>query len=412
MESHFSARFFVRNRQKLKELFTGTAPIVITANGLLQRGGDSTYGFSQDASFWYLTGIDEPDITLVMDKGKEYLIVPERSDSRETFDGRVAFEELAARSGITEIYKGKEGWEKLGGRIKKVKHAAILSSPGDYIEHFGFYTNPARAALAERLKSYRDDIELLDLAPHIVRMRMVKHPEEIAAIQEAVDITAASIKDLARPAKLKNYVYEYQIEAELTKGIRGRGAEGHSFSPIVAGGKRACTLHNVSNNGKLNPKDLVIIDTGAEVEHYAADITRTIALTPPSKRKQAVHAAVIEVHNFALSLLKPGAMLRDYEQQIEHFMGEKLRELGLIKTISHENVRHYYPHATSHFLGLNVHDTGDYNRPLEEGAVITVEPGIYIPEEGIGVRIEDDILVTEKGIKNLSNKLSRTLDLH
>jgi Xaa-Pro aminopeptidase len=168
-------------------------------------------------------------------------------------------------------------------------------------------------------------------------------------------------------------------------------------------------LHNTANEAPLSADELIVADVGAEVEHYAADLTRTISLRPPTRRQQAVHAAVLEAQEYAMSLLKPDVMLREYEQQIEHFLGEKLRELGLIKTITHENVRAFCPHATSHFLGLNVHDIGDYDRPLEPGIVLTVEPGIYIPDESIGVRIEDDILITEKGVKNFSRKLSREL---
>lgn len=409
MESNFTSEFFAGNRQRLRELFTGTAPIVVTANGLLQRGGDSTYGFTQDANFWYLTGIDEPDIILVMDRNKEYLIVPGRSASREAFDGVPDPEVLVRRSGIQTIHDDKTGWEQLQGRLNKVKHAATLATPPAYIEHYGMYTNPARAALVERLKTKKNGLELLDLSPHLVRLRMIKQPGELAAIQAAIDITITGIKEAVRPTKLRAYVYEYQIEAELNRGFRRRGAAGHAFEPIVASGPRACTLHNVSNSGTLAADELVLMDVGAEVDHYAADISRTVSLSTPSRRQQAVHAAVVDVQNFAFGLLQPGVLLKDYEQQVEHYMGEKLRELGLIKTISHDNVRTFYPHATSHFLGLNVHDVGDYGRALEPGIVLTVEPGIYIPQEGIGIRIEDDVLVTPKGIKILSNKLSRTL---
>jgi Xaa-Pro aminopeptidase len=413
IDSFFSSQFFAANRQKLRQLFTGTAPIVITANGLTQRGGDTTFDFSQDASFWYLTGIDEPDITLVMDKEREYLIVPSRSASRETFDGSVDDQELIDRSGIMEIYNDKDGWDKLSARIKKVNHIATLASPGSYIDAYGFYTNPARAALQTKLKSYNSDIELLDLSYHILSLRVIKQPEELKAMVAAINITNASIKEILRPAKLKTYVREYQLEAELSRGFRRRGAEGHGFAPIVASGERACTLHNVQNNGHIGPKDLIVIDTGAEVEHYSADITRTISATGnPSKRQQAVHAAVLDVQEYAFSIIKPGVLLKDYEQQIENYLGEKLRELNLIKIIDHQNVRQYYPHATSHYLGLNVHDIGDYSQPLAPGMVITVEPGIYIKEEAIGVRIEDDVLITKSGIKPLSTKLGRGLNLN
>jgi Xaa-Pro aminopeptidase len=412
METHFSSQFFAANREKLKSIFTGTAPIVITANGLVQRGGDTTYSFCQDANFWYLTGISEPDLVLVMDKGREYLIVPERSSSREAFDGAVEYEELVKRSGITEVYDGQKGWDKLGARLKKVKHVATLASPGTYIETFGFYTNPARAAVTEKIKSYSEDVELLDLSHHLLRLRVVKQVEEIAALQSAIDITNASLKEILSLSKRQKYTKEYELEAELTRAIRRRGSDGHGFSPIVASGQDACTLHNVANNGQIKPGELIVIDCGAEVEHYSADITRTvIAGDNPSKRQQAVHAAVLDVQNYALSLIKPGILMRDYEKQIENYMGEKLRELNLIKTITSENVREYYPHATSHFLGLNVHDVGYYDEPLPVNSIITVEPGIYIKEESIGVRIEDDVLLTESGVKVLSSKLPSGLEL-
>jgi Xaa-Pro aminopeptidase len=409
MESRFTSEFFAGNRQRLRELFTGTAPIVVAANGLLQRGGDSTFAFAQDANFWYLTGIDEPDIVLVMDRDKEYLIVPKRSTSREAFDGAVTVEKLSRCSDIQTVYDDKAGWEQVANRLKKVKHVATLAVPPAYVEHYGLYANPARAALVQNLKNAKPDLELLDLSPHLIRLRMVKQPLELAAIRAAINITVSTMKESLRPAKLRKYTFEYQLEAELSRGFRRRGASGHAFEPVVASGPRACTLHNVANAGALSADELVVVDAGAEVEHYAADITRTVSLGTPSRRQQAVHAAVLDVQRFALSLLKPGASLKDYEQQIEQYMGEKLRELGLIKTITHDAVRKFYPHATSHFLGLNVHDVGDYDRPLEPGVVLTVEPGIYIKREGLGVRVEDDVLITRGGIKILTDKLSRDL---
>ena len=149
MESRFTSQFFAGNRQRLRELFTGTAPIVITANGLLQRGGDSAYSFTQDASFWYLTGIDQPDLLLVMDRDKEYLIVPARSSSREAFDGAIDHDKLRQQSGIRTIYDDAAGWEQLTNRLKKVKHVATVAPAPAYIEALGLYTNPARAVLLQ-----------------------------------------------------------------------------------------------------------------------------------------------------------------------------------------------------------------------------------------------------------------------
>jgi Xaa-Pro aminopeptidase len=409
MSDRFTSEFFAGNRERLRQLFTGTAPIVLTANGLLQRGGDSTYPFQQDANFWYLTGIEVPDIVLVIDKTKEYLIVPNREAARIAFDGSVDTEALSRISGVRTVLDEKEGWHHLEARMKRAKHVATLAAPPVYVEAHGMYTNPARGQLISRLQQATEDIELLDLNQHMALLRVIKQPEELAAIQEAIEITIDSIKEVTRPATLSKYAHEYEVEADLTRSFRRHGAHGHAFEPIVAGGERACTLHNVANDGTLASDELLLLDVGAEVQHYAADITRTVSIGQPSRRQEAVFEAVLEVHRFALALLKPGALMKENEQQIEQFMGEKLRELGLIKSIEHDEVRKFYPHATSHFLGLNVHDIGDYTRPLEPGMVLTVEPGIYIPDESIGVRIEDDVLITEDGYEILTDRLPRQL---
>ena len=410
MFDDFDSAFFASNRARLRELFTGTAPIVVTAHGALQRNADETYPFHQDANFWYLTGINEPDVVLVMDKGKEYLIVPGRGDTRQVFDGSIDVTELKRRSGVADVLGEKDGWRQLENRLKRVQHVATLSASASYIEDYGMFSNPARSALITRLKHMNPNLEFLDVRQHLARMRMIKQPAELVALQRAIDATIDTLKEVTRPSQLAKYAYEYELEADITRGFRRRGATGHAFTPIVAGGERACTLHNVSNNAALASDELVVLDVGAECQGYAADITRTVSLGgKPSRRQQQVFDAVLAVQEFGFSILKPGVMPREYEEQIEQFMGEKLRELGLIKSIDHDAVRKYYPHATSHFLGLDTHDVGDYMRPLEPGIVMTVEPGIYIPEEKIGIRIEDDVLITPDGIEVLTARLPRTL---
>lgn len=410
MSDLFGSAFFAGNRERLRQLFTGTAPIVVTANGLLQRGSDETFPLHQDRSFWYLTGIDAPDITLVMDKGKEYLIVPDRESVREAFDGSLDHGQLARIAGVSEIYNEKDGWKQLEARLKKVQHVATLAAPAPYLDFWGMYTNPARTALIKKLKKANGSLELLDLQQHLARLRMVKQPGELAAIQRAIDITLDTLKDVTRPKALAKYAHEYEVEADLTRGFRRRGATGHAFSPIVAGGERACTLHNTGNNAALASGELLLMDVGAEYGMYAADISRTVCLGErPSRRQQQIYEAVRAAQQHAYGLLKPGALLRDYEKQMEAFVGEKLRELGLIKSISSAHVRRYFPHATTHFLGLDTHDAGDYERPLEPGVVLTVEPGIYVPAEGIGVRLEDDVLITPEGNEVLSARLASEL---
>jgi Xaa-Pro aminopeptidase len=409
MNPQFTAEFFSNNRQNLLKLSQSSRPIVIAAHGLLQRGGDSTYTFHQDSNFWYLTGLNEPDLILVIDGDEEYLLVPGRSTSREAFDGTVDFDALTNISGIKQIMDEEDGWKKLGARLKTDRKVQTLTAPPMYIEQYGMYTNPARARLIERLQSWSLTLEINDIREPLVSLRAIKQPVELAALQAAIDVTIDGIRYVTGDKRLSKYGFEYEIESDLSSKFRTEIASGHAFAPIVAGGKRAVTLHNVENNGSLNVGDLVVIDVGSEVSHYAADITRTVALGTPTKRQLEVFEAVLDVQKYALKLLKPGALLKEYEARVEEYMSKKLINLGLITEGTRENIRKYYPHATSHFLGLDVHDVGDYAQPLESGMVLTCEPGIYITEESIGVRIEDDILITENGNKVLSDTLPRSL---
>lgn len=412
--TEFDSSFFAGNRERLRQLFTGTAPIVLTANGLMQQASDEPYPFHQDRNFWYLTGIDEPGIVLVMDKGKEYLIVPPREVVREQFDGAIDFDELSRRSGIQTVLYEKEGWKQLEARIKRVQNVATLGANPKYIDVLGMFTNPSRAELIQRLKDINPAVELLDLRTHLSRMRMVKQDVELEAIQSAIDITIDTLKEITKPKQLAKYAFEYEIEADLTRGFRRRGASGlmgHAFAPIVASGERTCTMHHITNNAALASGDLLILDVGAQAGSYASDITRTVLLggDRPTRRQQSIYDAVLEAQEYAFSLLKPGTVLRTYEKQMEEFVGEKLRELGLIKTIDRESVRYFFPHATSHFLGLDTHDAGDYDHPLEPGVVLAVEPGIYVPNEALGVRIEDNVVITAEGCRVLSERLPRVL---
>lgn len=404
----FDSNFFQNNRERLKRLLKMEIPIVVTANGMIQRGADSSYPFSQDSNFWYLTGINDPDITLVIDGDREFLIVPIREGVRVTFDGQIDVESLSRASGITDIVNEATGWKRLDGILEKVRKVASMAPAPPFIEQYGMYANPARSRLVERIERHVSDIELTDIREALANLRMIKQEPELKAIQAAIDVTAATLSDvLSMPAG--SYKYEFQIEADISRGFRFRGSSGHAFEPIVAGGKRACTLHNISNSAPLREGELVVIDVGAEVKGYAADITRVLANGKPSNRQKEVFQAVKESQAYAISLLKPGTNLKTYEGKVARFVGTKLKELGVIKSITETAVRTYFPHATSHFLGLNVHDVGDYQKPLKSGTVITVEPGIYIPEEGIGVRIEDDILITETGAKVLSANLPAKL---
>lgn len=405
--SFFSADFFTSNRARLREALKTDELIVLTGNGSMQRAADEPVAFIQDSNFWYLTGCDEPDVLLVMTPSESFLIAPTLSLERQTFDGSIDVQALATRSGITDIVTEREGAARLKTLIRDTPSVATLGSSASYIARYRMHTLPYRRRLIARLRRINPQLTVRDIRPELARMRSVKQPQEIAALQQAIDITTQTLQDVTQPTTLQAATREYQLEAAITYGFRNRGADGHAFQPIVGAGAHATTLHHVHNDGLINAGDLIVLDIGATVEHYAADITRTVCQQSLNARRQAVYDAVVRVQDYALSLLKPGSMQAEYEKAVVAQMGVELKQLGLITRSTPDQVRRYFPHATSHFLGLDTHDVGNYQEPLEPNMVLTCEPGIYIPEENIGVRIEDDVLITSSGNRVLSSACPR-----
>ncbi len=409
MTSYFSADFFTRNRKQLRQSIGSKAPIIITGNGSMQRAADEPFKFTQDSNFWYLTGLTAPELTLVMTTQGDFLIVPSLSLERQVFDGALDLHALTERSGIAELLGEREGWRRIREAIGEEHRVASLGAVPTYLSRYRMFSLPYRRRLLAKLKRLDPALTVQDVRTDLARLRSVKQPSELAALQQAIDITIETLHDVSRPGVLHAARHEYELEAAITYGFRRRGADGHAFEPIVGAGAHATTLHHIDNSGPVANGDLIVLDVGASVEHYAADITRTVNQQPLTTRQQQVFDAVGHVQDHALSLLKPGILLRDYEAAVADNMGGVLRDLGLIDKPTPTAIRHYFPHATSHFLGLDTHDVGDYSRPLEPGMVLTCEPGIYIPEENIGVRLEDDILITENGQLNLSGACPRPL---
>lgn len=403
MQTIFGPDFFSANRVKLWQAHASDAPIVIAGNGSMQRGSDEPAVFLQDSNFWYLTGLNVPDLVLVIDNHGSYIIAPTLSFVRQAFDGAHYANEFASRSGITDVLDEKTGWQRVATELQTHHAVATLESPPAFLRRHGLHTLPFRRRLIAKLKRLDPGLAIADLRPLLAKFRAVKQPEELAALQQAIDITSSTLKQITHSQQFRDARYEYELEAELGYHFRKAGADGHAFAPIVGAGAHSTTLHHIANNGPIAPDDLIVLDVGAAVEHYAADVTRTVSRQPLTARTAEVFGAVEAVQDFALNLIKPGMLLGSYEQAVEQYMGTQLQQLGLITDPTHENIRHYFPHATSHFLGLDTHDVGDYRQPLTENMVITCEPGIYIPEEAIGVRIEDDVLLTATGHKVLSS---------
>lgn len=408
MTKTFNQDFFKQNRARLRERVGLDLPYALTANGVMQRNADNIFKFRQDSNFWYLTGVDEPDIIMVMSGGAEYLIVPTRDAVMETFEGKVDTEALRRISGIDEILDEVAGWERLVREVKAANKLATVNPPPVYMDFYQFYTNPARARMVERLRSAVADLELTDVREHLGAMRVVKQEAEIAMIREAVDATVEAFLYVTEPERFRTYKHEYDVEADITWKFRRAGC-GHAFDPIVVCGERGVTMHATENSEALKSDGMTIIDIGAEAGLYAADVARTVMAGEPSVRQRALYDAVAEAQDYAYSLIKPGITHTEYERLNQQFVGEKLRELGIIDTVEKEAVHKHFPHMMSHFVGLEPHDVGDYKLPMQAGTVMVVEPGMYSYDEGLGVRLEDMVLVTETGYEHLSQRLPRQL---
>src|SRR3989344_1660761 len=257
MERHFSSEFFASNRKKLLTLFAGTAPIVVTANGLLQSTSDSTFPLRQDRDFWYLTGVDEPDTLLIIDKSKEYLILSEEHDRRVRFDGATTADDIRKISGVNEILDHKAGWQRLNSRLKRVKHVATLPAPSSHIPFYGFYSNHARASLIEKVKSVNNNIELLDLKKHLIQMRIVKKPLELEAFSRAIAVTEKTLKSIAGKAWPKQTTEQFMAN-EIGYRFRRNGASDLAFDSVVASGANTAAIHHSPDRTLLTTNGLLL----------------------------------------------------------------------------------------------------------------------------------------------------------
>lgn len=373
--------------------------VVLTAYYEMQSTGDQASPYIQEANFWYATHIDEPGWKVIIDYSRKHmtLVRPEMSKMQYIFGGAGLSDEDATQvSGADEIISSQEFEEHL--RQLARKHSVVSTIFED--KHAEFILNPAQKDLKKILERIFPAVQ--DCTEAFAKSRAIKSADEIARIKQAVRLTVDAFKHVR--SSLAESKYEYEIEAEFTYRFRSQGAS-HAYAPIVANGGHACTLHYGKNNGKVAKNKLTLIDVGARVNGYCADITRTYS-TNPTKRQREVHAAVTSAHMAIIELLGPDVSIQKYHEQVDEIMKDALISIGLLMNRHDEQTyRTYFPHAVSHGLGIDTHDPLGRPREFQPGMVVTVEPGIYIPEEGIGVRIEDNILITATGRENLSRAL-------
>jgi Xaa-Pro aminopeptidase len=400
------ASFFVNNRERLIRRLSGGIA-VFSAYTKMQRTNDIASQFEQEANFWWLSGIESPDWQLIIDgtRGKSWLVMPQVSAVSQIFDGSLAAVDAEDISGVSDILSHDEAVKMLRDLSKKHSVAYTLGDQ-PHAEYLDFILNPAPKRLHEQL--IRTFNSVRDCRKELAELRAIKQPEEMAAIQGAINVTVDAFKEVK--SLLAICKYEYEVEAAFTYYFQMHGPSKHAYDPIIAAGKNATTLHYVANNAKLKRRELLLLDIGARRDGYPADVTRTYATKEPTKRQIQVHGAVVAAQQEIISLLAPELSVEQYQREVDRIMIDSLLSLGLMTNRTDEKTyRRYFPHAVSHGLGVDVHDSLGAPKYFQSGMVLTVEPGIYISEENIGVRIEDDIAITDTGHTNLSGRLSTDL---
>lgn len=398
---------FTGNRSKFRDHLKSNAMAIFISNDIMPTNADGSMGFRQNSDLFYLCGVDQEETILVLfpdvkdGRHREILFVKETSELIAIWEGaKLNKAEAHAVSGVDNIYWFHEFDKIMQPFFTQAEHIYLNAN-----EHTrrSIETETQQDRFNKRLLSRFPLHKYERSAPIMQRIRALKSTQEIDLIQQACDITEKGFRRLLN--FIKPGVWEYQIEAELIHEFISNRSQGWAYGPIIASGKNACVLHYVENNKQCQSGDVILLDVAAEYSNYASDLTRCVPVSGKfTPRQRAVYDAVLRVHRAATKLLVPGQTFDKYNRAVGELMTEELLQLGLISTADVKNqnpawpaFKKYFMHGTSHFLGLDVHDVGFFHEPIQAGMVFTVEPGIYIPEEGLGIRLENNFLVTTNG---------------
>lgn len=397
---------FVQNRRNLQALLAANTLAVVNANDILPTNADGTLTMRPNSDLFYLTGVEQEESILLLypeahdPKFREILFVRESNPLLETWEGhKLTKGEAKAISGVARVEWASE-FPQIFRRLMCECSAAYLN--GNEHKRATIVVETREARFVRETRALYPLHDLRRLAPLLHRLRAVKSAAEIALLQKACDITDAGFQRVCR--FVKPGVNEMAVEAEFAHEFIRNGA-GFAYNPIIAGGKNACVLHYLENNQPCRKGELLLLDVGASYANYNADLTRTIPVGGKfSRRQKQVYNAVLRVLRAVSLAATPGKLTKDWQKEAEACMEQELVELGLLKRseIKKQNpdqpaFKKYFMHGVGHPLGLDVHDVGLTVEPFQPGWVLTVEPGIYIREEGFAVRLENDILVQEGG---------------
>lgn len=400
---------FINNRKRLFDKLEDGSMVVLLAGEAPKKTADEIYPFTPNRNFYYITGINEEKHKIVLFKSngveEEILFIQKPDPVKEKWVGKTIRESEAIElSGIETVLYLEDFNSTINQKLSsgKVKD---------------FYLDLERRSLEERItltEEFAQDISkrypyinIKNVYGLISELRTIKAPEEIEEMKKAIEITIEGVNSLMKNAKAG--LKEYELEAYFDFHLKRSGVKDFAFKTIAAAGENATILHYVENNSTIKEDDLILFDLGAQYNYYNADITRTFPISGKfTDRQKAVYEAVLRVNEAIIDSLKPGVNFQEINNKATDLIAQECINLGLIN--DKKDVRNYYWHSIGHGLGLDTHDVGERNVELRPGMVYTVEPGIYIEEEGIGVRIEDDVLITENGNEVLTKDMIKSVE--
>lgn len=415
-----SQKEYAKRRKKLlKKLPMNSISVLLSATPKV-RSHDTEYPYRQNSNFYYLSGLEEDNAALLLLKTKEgvasYLFVIKKDPQMELWNGkRLGVERSKEFFSVDDVFEITQLSEK-------------ITAFGESCSHFLYDFHEEKTRINPLFEQLKNVQTYSNVASFIEELRLVKSQAEIALIKKALRITQEAHHRIIKVTPKLHF--EYEVQAEIEYVFCKRGAKSDAYTSIVASGNNANTLHYISNDKELDKKSLILIDAGCEYQYYASDITRTIPRDGTfTKAQKELYSLVLDVNKKIISMIRPGVLRSELQKKSEELLTRGMLRLGILdgelkKNLESKAFKKYYPHGIGHWMGIDVHDEAPYKDregkelPLQKGMVLTIEPGIYLDEDdigvpkkyrGIGIRIEDDILVTKEGYENLSQEIVKEL---
>jgi Xaa-Pro aminopeptidase len=401
---------FSNNRKKLTLGLADKSIAVLFAGSAPYKTADQLYEFTPNRNFYYMTGIDKPSIVLVITKHGEHIeetLYIEKADPvLEKWEGKkLNAEQASETSGVHNVQYIDDLNKVIDRELLKFDFKHLYLD----LERRGWNGTPTPAHLfAKEAQEKYPFLSVSSVYHDITRLRMIKSDEEVAQLRTAIEITNKGIQNMmnhARPG-----IMEYELEAHFDFILKSHGVKHHAFHSIIASGHNATVLHYEDNNMQAHDNELVLIDLGAQYQHYNADISRTFPVNGTfTDRQKELYNIVLKAELETIKAIKPGLPYSELNAITKRVLADECKKIGLFE--NDEDLGDYYYHSVSHYLGLDTHDPGNYrDELLQPGMVVTVEPGLYVSEESIGIRIEDDVLVTETGYEVLSKDIIKSVE--